>query len=67
MINRQTTDNSCFDQAIRHDPAFGIAPQIIRRNLPEAQFGSVPLDDVPDQSLANAVTPALPGSADAAK
>ena len=30
MISRQPTDNGCFDQAIRHDPAFGIVQSVFR-------------------------------------
>src|SRR2546425_5782497 len=40
------------------------APQIVRSESGEAEFGSVLLHHVPDYPLRYAVTPALPGSAD---
>ena len=40
-------------------------PQVMRRDGSEAEFGSVLLHHVPNQSFGHALTPSLPGSADA--
>jgi hypothetical protein len=42
MISRQPTDNGCFDQAIRHDPAFGIATLMPHAALPPQLRTDVP-------------------------
>jgi hypothetical protein len=41
------------------------APQVMRRETGEADFGRVRLNYVPHYSLRNAITPALPSPADA--
>ncbi len=43
------------------------APEIMRRDAPEAEFGGVLLYDVPNQAFGHAVTPALSGTANAAE
>jgi hypothetical protein len=43
------------------------APQVMGRDGPEPQFGTVLLHDVPNQAFGHAVTPAFAGSAHAAE
>ena len=52
---------------IRHDPAFGIAPQIMRRELGEPHPFGESLNHVPDDLLAHAVSPDPVGRAYATK
>ena len=39
--------------SIRHDPAFGIAPEIMRLEFADANLTRKLLDDVPDQPVAS--------------
>ena len=44
-------------KSVRHDPAFGIAPQIVRGEFAHTNFRGELLDDVPDQLFRSSLAP----------
>ena len=63
MPNGNRTGRGCLVRLIRHDPAFGIATEIVRREFANANSGGELLDDMPDQLLRYSFAPNSTGAA----
>jgi hypothetical protein len=52
---------------IRHNPAFGITAEVVRRQIAETCFFSAVLHDLPNDFLGHFLYPDFAGTTDAAK
>src|ERR1700737_2325808 len=67
MASNQRVGPGFLRAMIRHDPAFGIATQIVRSELHKTQLSGVLLNDVPDNFFGDALAPGPTGLTDASK